>query len=297
MIDDAEDRYPIRDVEDSVSGVALIINIFTTKWKAPKNKSLLECIVSKSEDEMTISESNREGSKLDVNSLKSLFKYLNFETMSVSDLTASEIKKRIILFSQDLDSKYKDRDMCAVVVMGHGKDNVIYGADGEMVNIKQDILDKFSNTNCRSMTGKPKLFVFQSCRGDKKDTGIDTGLERIRRISTDGKKINTKEQSVLTDSLEAYSTIDDFVAWRNVDEGSFFIQKICEVFHKKAHQDEIQKLFRGVTREIKRMEVKVGQKEYIPTPPETRARLDKAWYFKPDIGSHYDTRDRDADSD
>lgn len=45
------------------------------------------------------------------------------------------------------------------------------------------------------------------------------------------------------------------------------------------------------------MEVKVGQKEYIPTPPETRARLDKAWYFKPDIGSHYDTRDRDADSD
>ena len=68
--------------------------------------------------------------------------------------------------------------MCAVVVMGHGKDNVIYGADGEMVNIKQDILDKFSNTNCRSMTGKPKLFVFQSCRGDKKDTGIDTGLER-----------------------------------------------------------------------------------------------------------------------
>ena len=111
MEDDVEDRYPIRDVEDSVSGVALIINIFTTKWKASKNKSLLKCIDSNSEDEMTISESNREGSKLDVNSLKSLFKYLNFETMSVSDLTASEIKKRIILFSQDLDSKYKDRGM------------------------------------------------------------------------------------------------------------------------------------------------------------------------------------------
>ena len=62
-----------------------------------------------SEDGITITESTREGSKLDVNNLKSLFKYLNFETMSVSDLTASDIKKRIISFGQELDTKYKDR--------------------------------------------------------------------------------------------------------------------------------------------------------------------------------------------
>ena len=45
------------------------------------------------------------------------------------------------------------------------------------------------------------------------------------------------------------------------------------------------------------MKAKLGKKEYIPTPPETRARLDKAWYFKPDIGSHYDIRDVDSEDE
>ena len=94
MADEDEDRYPIRGVKDLVCGEALIINIYTTKWKSKDGNE---------------TESIREGSKLDVNSLENLFKYLNFHTMTVSDLTASEIKKKMISFAHDLDTKYKDK--------------------------------------------------------------------------------------------------------------------------------------------------------------------------------------------
>jgi len=284
MTDDAEDIYPIRGVNDSVCGEALIINIFTTKGK--------------SEDGNTSTDSFRSGSKNDVKSLEGLFKYLNFHTMTVSDLTALEIKKKIMSFCRDLDTKYKDKDMCAVVVMGHGQENIICGRDGEKVHIKEDILDRFSNTNCPSMIGKPKLFVFQSCRGYKKDTGIDKRFNLLQRHDCDTDTDNddqnsSKVTSVLTDSLEAYSTVDDYVAFRCPDKGGFFIQKMCEVFHKNAHQDEIHTLFRRVSREVK----KVKSKEYVTTPPEIRSRMDKALYFKPDIGSLHDIRDVDSDDE
>ena len=62
--------------------------------------------------------------------------------------------------------------MCAVIIMGHGFDGVIFGRDGEKVNIRMDILDQFSNENCSAMIDKPKMFVFQSCRGLRRDTGV-----------------------------------------------------------------------------------------------------------------------------
>ena len=61
--------------------------------------------------------------------------------------------------------------MLAIAVMGHGENKIIYGKDGENVNIKEDILDMFTNDNCPAMIKKPKLFIFQSCRGEKKDPG------------------------------------------------------------------------------------------------------------------------------
>ena len=71
--------------------------------------------------------------------------------------------------------KTLDLDMCAVCVMAHGENGVIFGKDGSRkgkVSIKDDILKEFSNESCHRMVGKPKLFIFQSCRGGSKDEGF-----------------------------------------------------------------------------------------------------------------------------
>ena len=68
--------------------------------------------------------------------------------------------------------------MAAVCVMAHGDEGILCGRDwvigvgGGIVNIEDDILKHFSNANCRGLKGKPKLFIFQACRGDKQDSGI-----------------------------------------------------------------------------------------------------------------------------
>ena len=65
--------------------------------------------------------------------------------------------------------------MSAVCVMAHGEEGFLFGKDGRKkgkVSIKDDILKEFSNENCHKMIGKPKLFIFQSCRGGGKDEGF-----------------------------------------------------------------------------------------------------------------------------
>ena len=94
MADKREDRYFIRSSKEFVSGIALIINIFTTDMKV---------------DDGTVVTSTREGSLEDVNSLKKMFKYLDFETITSLELTASEIKKKILDFVHKLETIYKDK--------------------------------------------------------------------------------------------------------------------------------------------------------------------------------------------
>ena len=59
-------------------------------------------------------------------------------------------------------------DAFICVVMSHGsKRGTIRTSDWEELNINEDIVAPFDNENWRMMTGKPKIFLFQMCRGGK----------------------------------------------------------------------------------------------------------------------------------
>ena len=52
------------------------------------------------------------------------------------------------------------------VAMGHGR------AGGEMelsdnifINLSKDLVEKFDGDRCPNLCGKPKIFLFQACRG------------------------------------------------------------------------------------------------------------------------------------
>ena len=60
-----------------------------------------------------------------------------------------------------------DQDEMAVLcILSHGKESVIYGSDGKVVQAKE-LINQFSDRNCPQMKGKPKMVIIQACQGGK----------------------------------------------------------------------------------------------------------------------------------
>ena len=128
----------------------------------------------------------REGSNYDVPKMRTVFEHLNLkvELAQSEDPTAQEIKEEIIKFRESLkdafEGKEGDFDMVAVCLMGHGNKGIIYGSDAGEVDLRGDVFEAFSNKNCPVLSGKPRLFFTQACRGNEKDEGID-GFSTLKR--------------------------------------------------------------------------------------------------------------------
>ncbi|PIK36550.1 putative caspase-6 [Apostichopus japonicus] len=72
-------------------------------------------------------------------------------------------------------------DCFLCVFLTHGDDGIIYGIDGDpgsfkdnsnvdaanrtWLELNDDVFDIFRGDNCRSLIGKPKIFIIQACRG------------------------------------------------------------------------------------------------------------------------------------
>ena len=52
------------------------------------------------------------------------------------------------------------------------------------------------------------------------------------------------------DFLIAYSTISGFYSWRNSQNGSWFIQALCQILDEQGHKLEIMQLMTAVNRRV-----------------------------------------------
>jgi len=59
---------------------------------------------------------------------------------------------------------YKVLGVSVLVIMTHGAENQVYGKDGRPVKLT-DIYDLMSPYRFKSMVGKPKIIILQSCAG------------------------------------------------------------------------------------------------------------------------------------
>jgi Caspase domain len=84
----------------------------------------------------------------------------------------------------------------------------------------------FQATNSQSLARKPKLFVFQACKGGKKNAGALT--------PDDSSSVIIPTQS---DFSFAYSTWQGEVSWRDPVNGSIYIQALCSVILEEGGRD------------------------------------------------------------
>lgn len=61
---------------------------------------------------------------------------------------------------------HRDCHSCVVVVLSHGKLGKLTGSDGKSVKINA-FLEPFYSSRATGLAGKPKIFIFQACRGGR----------------------------------------------------------------------------------------------------------------------------------
>ncbi|XP_006834493.1 PREDICTED: caspase-3 [Chrysochloris asiatica] len=180
----------------------------------------------------------RSGTDVDAAKVMETFRNLKYEVRNKNDLTREEIMGLMRSVSEEDHSK---RSSFICVLLSHGEEGVIYGTDGP-VDLK-NLTTFFRGDNCRSLAGKPKLFIIQACRG----TDLDCGIETDSAFDDD---MTCQKIPVEADFLYAYSTAPGYYSWRNSKDGSWFIQSLCAMLNQYAHKLELMHILTRVNRKV-----------------------------------------------
>jgi hypothetical protein len=160
----------------------------------------------------------RQGAKVDHARLEKMFKEMGFRVTVERDLKKSTMESKVKSFSKR--SSLFSADISIVIVMSHGTRNEtlggteVFGIDEKGILV-EDLLHNFTEANCKAMVGKPKIFIFQCCRGDNEQF-----------VQSDSTRTPAVE-SVLADALIAYSTLPGEFRARSASHYYVILQGSC----------------------------------------------------------------------
>ncbi|XP_023324909.1 caspase-14 [Eurytemora carolleeae] len=229
----------------------------------------------------------RVGSHVDVKNLFQLFEGLSFEVELYQNLQLSQFHEVITEFRSN--KQHLESDMAIVAILSHGKDGIVYAADGQSIDM-EGIYELFNNKNCPLLQGKPKFFIVQACRGDYPDQGVERENERPavakkRRAAGLDRIPNTPDvrgigraRPTWEDMIIAYSTIPGYASLRDHERGTWFIQSLVEVFMSHAHNTELVDLLRMTSERLSHFSNEQGEKQ---TCNVEMRHLYKRIYFNP----------------
>ncbi|XP_043498794.1 caspase Dronc-like isoform X2 [Polistes fuscatus] len=211
--------------------------------------------------------------------LKKMFEEMGFFVEMHCNLTGQEIKDCVTSFSRR--KELLNVDSCFIIVSSHGNGpgrkgeedcTEISGVDNYTDQIPHgytkvfcsDVIDCFTSEACPYLAGKPKIFIFQLCRGNKTQTKTITTSKIMPKQVTDlsedympGNNSNVKiKKKVIrnySDMLIAYATLPGHVAFRNNVIGSWFILIFCEVFMNHAYKDHVCDLFKIIDSRLRKV--------------------------------------------
>jgi len=176
----------------------------------------------------------RDGTDKDAASLEFCLRKLGFEIRLFHNCSAFLMRDLLLRYAK---ADHSDSDCFLCVIMSHGENGVIYGIDQE-IEIER-LIDPFKAN--RTLSGKPKLFFIQACRGTRLMEGIDSNPFEVNYVS----KIPME-----ADFLIGYSTIAGYYSWRNSLNGSWFIQSLCSILNEYGDSLEIMQLLTAVNRRV-----------------------------------------------
>ena len=131
---------------------------------------------------------DRQGNEKDVEHLRELWEFLNFNVIVSSDLDSQDVYDAIRNVST---MDHTDFDCFVCCLLSHGANGGIYGTDSMLVEIK-DITAMFKGVACPSLANKPKLFFIQACRGRDFDRGAQLQSDAVESNPEDAMRHNAE---------------------------------------------------------------------------------------------------------
>ncbi|XP_071768052.1 caspase-6-like isoform X1 [Centroberyx gerrardi] len=225
---------------------------------------------------------DRHGTNADRFNLERRFKELNFEVQAYDNLRQEEVLNKI---SEAAEANHADADCFVCVFLSHGENDHVYTYDGK-ISI-QDITALFKGDKCKSLVGKPKIFILQvhkqknpsqvtqtmikrlkymlfnhtecgcfddqACRGDKHDepvTPMDVVDSEVKtnEVVVDAGVIYTLPAGA--DFIMCYSVAEGYYSHRETINGSWYIQDLCEVWRTFGNSLEFTELLTLVNRKV-----------------------------------------------
>ncbi|XP_066488088.1 caspase-6 [Tiliqua scincoides] len=228
----------------------------------------------------------RRGTFADRENLKRCLAELGFEVKCFDDLKAAEVFDKI--YNASAEDLHEDADCFMCIFLSHGEDDHVYAYDAK-IKI-QELTNRFRGDKCQSLIGKPKIFIFQACRGDKHDDPVlardavdhATGESGINETEMDAAAVHTLPAGA--DFLMCYSVAEGYYSHRETVYGSWYIQDLCEMIQKHGSSLEFTELLTLVNRKVSHRRVDVCKdinaigKKQIPC---FASMLTKKLYFHP----------------
>ncbi|CAK8671577.1 unnamed protein product [Clavelina lepadiformis] len=196
-------------------GHAVIINNESFHWTTGMNK--------------------RVGTDVDAQNLKRTFTKLGFKVHKHKDTSCIDLLEIL----QDMAAKDHTGSDCFVcAILSHGDDGCVYGTDG-IIKIRK-LVDMFRGDICPSLAGKPKIFIFQACRGTKHEIPVPPAQDVV-----DGPMADEDDEfhTVVVDSgptptlpsasdfLFCYSVAEGYYSHRDTLYGSWYVQDFTSVMN------------------------------------------------------------------
>ena len=161
----------------------------------------------------------RHGANVDEDALVTLFQGLSFNVETHKNLRLDEL---LNLAKTAAKGNHEESDAFFFIMMSHGGDNDKLLCEDLLKVSVEDIMSHFKAERCKKLAKKPKVFIFQACRGSYSDVCEHEG-PRVDDILTDStlpRGTSPRE----ADFLLAFATTPGYYSYRDSNDGSPFIQ-------------------------------------------------------------------------
>ncbi|XP_075159083.1 death executioner caspase related to Apopain/Yama [Haematobia irritans] len=182
----------------------------------------------------------RAGTEKDRDAMAATLLKYGFDVRVYDELTFAEVSEKLKATAQE---DHSQNDCLVVVVMSHGLEGKVYARD--MSYPVERLWNPFLGENCKSLINKPKLFFIQACRGENLEKAVTytefAPMSRALNTEALPPKPPTITYAIpnTADMLVMYSTFEKYYSFRNVENGSWFIQSLCAVFEEAATKEAL----------------------------------------------------------
>ncbi|XP_039692738.1 caspase-14-like [Pteropus medius] len=216
---------------------------------------------------------NRPGADQDVKLMKDWLGQCHFEYTLCIDPDKEELLEKLTSFRDGLNGIKNEIGCCLVTLMSHGENGFIKMEDGDRVSL-ENVFEMFNNKNCPALHEKPKIFIIQACRGERRDNGVETDDEPM-----DSDDVSEKKRlPTFSDYFIIYPTQADHVALRHPRTGSVMIEAMTNVFKQYGNRWHIADFFTKVNNRVVHTEFHL-QEEPIKVSLVMESTLTKFVYF------------------